>query len=621
MLISCLKLLIRKLNVKLLDIYIYSICSLIVSRISAKKSLLLCFGEQLLYISTPYRILKSNSLLRLALQGTNFVPLDKQAIEFLVKYKLPYTLPESYVTDEDLTFAANLARDISISWYLPFEDRFSYRNFFLPELDFEGLRWTFMNATYLQSVILRMTNCPGVKFLFTEGQTVSVTTKIGINLWQHITNQSEDKNSASIKAVAQDNKFHLPNGIPKSKKWFICDASEVFRYIDLIKHIHSARKTSISMIIVGTATEKDMESLISLGIDVITWKSPESFINGFSCADESTFILETREIFDAKVQEILEACRHDILERENGLWRAYKKWMDLWIDFIEMHKPDYILSSPWTYLPNSIPLAAAQAAKTKTFVVPHGKYWRPDIYPFMFESFSILTDSRLHETMCKTVYDDLKIVKVNNLYLEREWDFHNYKLANKNSSPRNILVLTNPVMLSDVRFLGLNIQCAIDAIKWLSDLSATEGYHLLYKGHPYDGNLELHEIARVDTEKSVLPPSASLDDALNLCEIVVSINYPFAAPLHAIKSGKPTVFLHNDATFLNSAPQKPTMKALNDLLFPVAYDLNSLSFIINQFFDDLDFANYIKTVQKKFSDEWLNSYSDVDIADYLISSA
>jgi hypothetical protein len=520
-------------------------------------------------------------LLEMHQKGYVIVALDVPAVGMAANAKIPYTVIDDWLTNEELKEATEKANYCEENWYIDAHDQFSIDGICWPEFDHSAMHnfWAevclceafaheFVNRGGVSLVIFRHDPpCPSVYYYSPTdvGKAILISLlhekvmvhllpsplKEPISISQVIRIAAFIKNSLyrSLKNVVTN-----PNN-PKIDLTGIKDSiliainpGEVARFTPIIENLVNQNGLDCSAAVLTTNKVRAIETSKR-------WKIP--VIIGYS---EGTPSKDTKDPFLLALKIVKDKAKGKPWERALNVldfhFKNYceERWprllMDyrLWCTIIRNAPPRAIIVSSLLDAESHLPTAAAKYYHVPSFSILHGgvsEAGRP-VQDFILYGVS---------TQC-IPYTQLgvspgRLLPAANILMQNEYPVQNERIIHQKNRI-NILVLT-----TDVGFLGFlphsGIRGQMNALTIFNQIPTdlTDKIEVYIKVHPNPrySDIELIEAAGIDVEKYVLPRNSDLASILESVQLVVAVNNWSTSVLQAAMAGKPLILLWTTCSY------------------------------------------------------------------------
>ena len=286
------------------------------------------------------------------------------------------------------------------------------------------------------------------------------------------------------------------------------------------------------------------------------------------------------------------------LEAQSRMLRA------IWSEF----RPRLCLVDNLSRGEHAVPLLVCRQLGIPSIGLPEAALLLPElkqpVLPATRQSFaSAFTEDAFIET--KSVTAD-KAGSFDSLFLENEYSTQHYEQLLPHDNLVNILVVTLPPLLTIPLTVYRTEKCHMDALRKIDDVPSDlhQLIRMTFKTHPATPEFWDYRHAGIE-QNHVLPRDSSMADALLSTEVLISLNYIGSPSCQAMKKGIPVI------TCLTTGKLGRDMYSLKlaDMGLMSETPEETWEYIRRLIFDD-KFRDVIIARQKEFCEAWLRPRRD-----------
>lgn len=379
---------------------------------------------------------------------------------------------------------------------------------------------------------------------------------------------------------------------------------EAIRFNHIIQHFKQAgRSDSIAVLLISHEQQiaKELES--KWGIPVFTKQKfrPNNKVlrKRFQSGFQETVDRSGGEVWGKALRYMGGHFRFFVDYHWPMLSSDYRFWVNLW----SVMRPEAVMVSSLYKSESQLPALAANQANIHTFAIPHGAVQIPDN---LISAHNILFDSG-----CQKIAWELSGIETERLIPCREVIRTEYAFSRTNLNPASkvtLLALTNPVSGCPHRLLpksGCGFMEQIQALRALSrpPIEVQQRCRIMIKAHPGWPDLEIFSLVDPSLTDSLLPLEADLDEALDVANIVIAVNYIGSGLVHSLRRHKPVVLFWVDPLLGKTIPYRGFDMFLQ--AGELARSEKELWRIIRLFMEDTQYSEKMKQRAQRFSDAYL----------------
>ncbi|EKD29071.1 MAG: hypothetical protein ACD_79C00090G0011 [uncultured bacterium] len=583
----------------------------------------------------------SKEILRKAIKdGFDLIALDSKASFIAEEMKLPYTMIDAWINEEKMMQAKKKASNYSLEWFFCGKELFTINGICWPLLDRHAMYW-FWNSVCIADAFCVAVLEKGIKeiklfqnFPLRPSVYIEANDVHGV----YIQNTLKEKIKISILKLSPQrlvkikfkifykkirkylkeyylyviNKKNNTFGISKEnineinkKLLLVAHAFDLYRLEHHIKEIQKCFKNRIIVFVIDSEQKiiDEYSKKYSIPFYCINFNSKgyNNTYKRFVSAYKSVCNFNN----DRFLKRVLESTKYHFLYFFIERWPCLNALFNVWYDILKYHKASALFISNVEVAESMVAAEAANKLNIPTFSLPHGVGITRKILMNTNKIFYNFNTDK--EGYIRSGIHPNTLVGCNNLMSINEYPVSNfYDKKNHNSKQWKILVLTAITNHPGIFFPSIYPGAQIKALKIIEapPKDIIDKISVFIKVHPGFPDLEIIKTASTNLTKSILPISMPLEQALQMCDLVIALNYSGVGIIHSVRNKKPIIHFLTDNTFGKVDPYEYADLYLNSGLLITNTD--EFWPVIQRFFNDNLFAENLKNKAEVFYQENVN---------------
>lgn len=502
--------------------------------------------------------------------GYALVPLDTVAASLAVEASVPYTLIDNWIDSETMFQAMEEAAECERKWFEVARDEFTLDGICWPEFDRHAMSWFWRNVTlagaFAEAFRTRGAHdlrfCrhplrrPGVYYspsdvcsAFWEADLADRARAFEKPLelyWYRFLRYAR----AGVRKIARAKLKGRPNikgstridpSLLAGKVVLAFNHGEFHRFTHVIEQLSESLPGKLGAVILSPdpTTARSIATRWAIPVACGPLHAPihvnvqNQFLSGYDQALRAAGNLPWQKALRFLRFHFEYYCK----QRWPKLVADFRYWCRLWNEA----RPDAVLVSSLYDSESQLPAEAAKRLGIPTFSIPHGGIQIPDnLLSTDYILYSYPIQRMIFE---RGGIQPHRQISCRDLVPENEYPAGSLQPFSKNGW--RLLVLTNPCHIAGNLAPEISIRDQITAFHVLDHPpeDIAERLSLNIKVHPGYPDWEIFAVVGGRLRQKVLPANSELRAVLKETDLVVAVNYYGSALIHALRSGKPIIFL------------------------------------------------------------------------------